>query len=200
MKKAVLLARNLDVVESNEAFAAQACAVTKLLDLDPTKVNPNGSGVSLGHRVGATGVIITTKAIYELHRTGGRHALVTMCIGGGQGIAAIFERTSTARAPIEHGSSTTRVRHHYRTADGSPAEKASQGRYRWRGCPLGCCEKPMSASLLEMRDHLREAHWAKHLTAEQLVRVESETEVTFGRGGKLNQDALRPLSVVSRPR
>ncbi|WP_280151926.1 acetyl-CoA C-acyltransferase family protein [Piscinibacter sp. XHJ-5] len=93
LKKAGLSVRDLDVVESNEAFAAQACAVTKLLDLDPAKVNPNGSGVSLGHPVGATGVIITTKAIHELHRTGGRHALVTMCIGGGQGIAAIFERT-----------------------------------------------------------------------------------------------------------
>ena len=93
LKKAGLSVRALDVVESNEAFAAQACAVTKLLDLDPAKVNPNGSGVSLGHPVGATGVIITTKAIHELHRTGGRHALVTMCIGGGQGIAAIFERT-----------------------------------------------------------------------------------------------------------
>jgi acetyl-CoA C-acetyltransferase len=93
LKKAGLSVRDLDVVESNEAFAAQACAVTRLLDLDPAKVNPNGSGVSLGHPVGATGAIITTKAIHELHRTGGRHALVTMCIGGGQGIAAIFERT-----------------------------------------------------------------------------------------------------------
>jgi acetyl-CoA C-acetyltransferase len=92
LKRAGLSVRDLDVVESNEAFAAQACAVTKLLDLDPAKVNPNGSGVSLGHPVGATGAIITTKAIHELHRTGGRHALVTMCIGGGQGIAAIFER------------------------------------------------------------------------------------------------------------
>jgi acetyl-CoA C-acetyltransferase len=92
LKKAGLSVRDLDVVESNEAFAAQACAVTKLLDLDPAKVNPNGSGVSIGHPVAATGAIITTKAIYELHRTGGRHALVTMCIGGGQGIAAIFER------------------------------------------------------------------------------------------------------------
>jgi acetyl-CoA C-acetyltransferase len=92
LKKAGLSAADLDVIESNEAFAAQACAVTKLLELDPAKVNPNGSGVSLGHPVGATGAIITTKAIHELQRTGGRHALVTMCIGGGQGIAAIFER------------------------------------------------------------------------------------------------------------
>ena len=83
---------DLDVIESNEAFAAQACAVVRELDLDPAKVNPNGSGISLGHPVGATGAIITTKAIYELHRTGGRYALVTMCIGGGQGIAAVFER------------------------------------------------------------------------------------------------------------
>ena len=83
----------LDVIESNEAFAAQACAVSKALNFDPAKVNPNGSGISLGHPVGATGAILTTKAIYELHRTGGRYALVTMCIGGGQGIAAVFERT-----------------------------------------------------------------------------------------------------------
>jgi acetyl-CoA C-acetyltransferase len=83
---------DFDVVESNEAFAAQACAVMQELDFDPEKVNPNGSGISLGHPVGATGAIITTKAIAELHRTGGRYALVTMCIGGGQGIAAVFER------------------------------------------------------------------------------------------------------------
>jgi acetyl-CoA C-acetyltransferase len=83
---------DLDVVESNEAFAAQACAVVKELGLDPAKTNPNGSGISLGHPIGATGAIITTKAIYELHRTGGKRALVTMCIGGGQGIAALFER------------------------------------------------------------------------------------------------------------
>ena len=82
----------MDVIEANEAFAAQACAVAKELRLDPAKVNPNGSGISLGHPVGATGAIITTKAIYELQRIGGRYALVTMCIGGGQGIAAVFER------------------------------------------------------------------------------------------------------------
>ncbi len=84
--------QDMDVIEANEAFAAQACAVIQELGLDPVKVNPNGSGISLGHPVGATGAIITTKAVYELHRTGGRYALVTMCIGGGQGIAAIFER------------------------------------------------------------------------------------------------------------
>ena len=83
---------DLDVIESNEAFAAQACAVIQELGFDPAKVNPNGSGISLGHPIGATGAVITTKAIAELHRTGGRYALVTMCIGGGQGIAAIFER------------------------------------------------------------------------------------------------------------
>ena len=82
----------IDVIEANEAFAAQACAVTKGLGADPAKVNPNGSGISLGHPIGATGAVITVKAIHELHRTGGRYALVTMCIGGGQGIAAIFER------------------------------------------------------------------------------------------------------------
>lgn len=93
LKRAGLKVSDLDVIESNEAFAAQACAVARELDFDPAKVNPNGSGISLGHPVGATGAIITTKAIHELHRIQGRYALVTMCIGGGQGIAAIFERT-----------------------------------------------------------------------------------------------------------
>lgn len=93
LKRSGLQVRDLDVIESNEAFAAQACAVARELDFDPAKVNPNGSGISLGHPVGATGAIIATKAIHELHRIGGRYALTTMCIGGGQGIAAIFERT-----------------------------------------------------------------------------------------------------------
>lgn len=84
--------QDIDAIESNEAFAAQACAVAQQLDFDPAKVNPNGSGISLGHPVGATGAIITIKAIQERHRTGGRYALVTMCIGGGQGIAAVIER------------------------------------------------------------------------------------------------------------
>ncbi|UVJ46100.1 acetyl-CoA C-acyltransferase family protein [Pseudomonas sp. LS1212] len=92
LQKAGLTVSDLDVIESNEAFAAQACAVAHELDFDPAKVNPNGSGISLGHPVGATGVIIATKAIYELHRTQGRYALATMCIGGGQGIALLFER------------------------------------------------------------------------------------------------------------
>ena len=92
MQRTGLTVQDMDVIEANEAFAAQACAVIQELGLDPAKVNPNGSGISLGHPVGATGAIITTKAIAELHRTGGRYALVTMCIGGGQGIAAIFER------------------------------------------------------------------------------------------------------------
>ncbi|MFN9572046.1 MAG: beta-ketothiolase BktB [Betaproteobacteria bacterium] len=92
LEKAGLGVQQMDVIESNEAFAAQACAVTKELGADPAKVNPNGSGISLGHPVGATGAIITVKALYEMQRTGGRHALVTMCIGGGQGIAAVFER------------------------------------------------------------------------------------------------------------
>ncbi|HEU0200389.1 MAG TPA: acetyl-CoA C-acyltransferase family protein [Burkholderiaceae bacterium] len=92
MERSGLRVQDLDVIESNEAFAAQACAVTRELGLDPRKVNPNGSGISLGHPVGATGAIITVKAISELHRIGGRYALVTMCIGGGQGIAALFER------------------------------------------------------------------------------------------------------------
>ena len=92
LKKAGLTVNDLDVVEANEAFAAQACAVSRDLGLDPAKVNPNGSGISLGHPIGATGALITVKALHELRRVQGRYALVTMCIGGGQGIAAIFER------------------------------------------------------------------------------------------------------------
>lgn len=92
LERAGITAEQLDVIESNEAFAAQACAVIKELGLDPAKVNPNGSGISLGHPIGATGAIITTKALHELERVQGRYALVTMCIGGGQGIAAVFER------------------------------------------------------------------------------------------------------------
>jgi len=91
-EKAGLKPADMDVIESNEAFAAQAMAVTKDLDLDPAKVNPNGGAVALGHPIGATGCILTVKALYELERTQKRYALVTMCIGGGQGIAAIFER------------------------------------------------------------------------------------------------------------
>lgn len=83
---------SFDVVESNEAFAAQAIAVTRALDLDPAKVNPNGGAVALGHPVGATGAIVTVKALHELERTGGKTALITMCIGGGQGIALAIER------------------------------------------------------------------------------------------------------------
>jgi acetyl-CoA C-acetyltransferase len=92
LEKAGLDISQIDVIEANEAFAAQACAVSKELGFDPAKVNPNGSGISLGHPIGATGAIITVKALHELERVGGRYALVTMCIGGGQGIAAIFER------------------------------------------------------------------------------------------------------------
>ena len=81
----------MDVIEANEAFAAQVLAVRRELDLPPEKTNPNGSGISLGHPLGATGAIVTVKALHELQRIGGKYALVTMCIGGGQGIAAIFE-------------------------------------------------------------------------------------------------------------
>jgi acetyl-CoA C-acetyltransferase len=91
-EKAGLKPADMDVVESNEAFAVQAMAVTKDLGLDPARVNPNGGAVALGHPVGATGAILAVKALYELERTQKRYALVTMCIGGGQGIAAIFER------------------------------------------------------------------------------------------------------------
>ena len=92
LKRAGLTIADLDVIEANVAFAAQACAVSQELELDPARVNPNGSGIALGHPVGATGAIIATKLIHELHRTGGRYGLATMCIGGGQGIAVIFER------------------------------------------------------------------------------------------------------------
>ena len=88
----IYLKGDFDVIESNEAFAAQALAVNKGLGLDPAKVNPNGGAIALGHPVGATGAIITVKALHELERTGGRKALITMCIGGGQGIALAIER------------------------------------------------------------------------------------------------------------
>ncbi|NVK58495.1 MAG: acetyl-CoA C-acyltransferase, partial [Rhodobacteraceae bacterium] len=87
-----LSAPDFDVIESNEAFAAQALAVNAELGLDPVKVNPNGGAIALGHPVGATGAILTVKALYELERIGGRKALITMCIGGGQGIALAIER------------------------------------------------------------------------------------------------------------
>jgi len=92
LKQAGLGLKDVDVFEVNEAFAAQALAVARCLELPPERTNPNGSGVALGHPIGATGCILTVKALYELARIGGRYALVTMCIGGGQGIAAIFER------------------------------------------------------------------------------------------------------------
>jgi acetyl-CoA C-acetyltransferase len=92
LKKAGLTLDQMDVIESNEAFAAQALAVSKVLGLDPAKTNPNGGAIALGHPVGCSGAFIATKALYELERIGGKYALVTMCIGGGQGIAVIFER------------------------------------------------------------------------------------------------------------
>jgi acetyl-CoA C-acetyltransferase len=92
LKRAGLKVEDMDVIESNEAFAVQALAVSCDLKFDPKKTNPNGGAVGLGHPIGATGAVLTVKALYELQRTGGRYALVTMCIGGGQGIAAVFER------------------------------------------------------------------------------------------------------------
>ena len=92
LDRAGLKIGDIDVIEANEAFAVQAMAVACDLNFDPTKTNPNGGAVGLGHPIGATGALLTVKAIYELHRSGGRYALVTMCIGGGQGIAAVFER------------------------------------------------------------------------------------------------------------
>ena len=92
LKKAGLKMEQMDVIESNEAFAAQAIAVARGLEFDMKKVNPNGGAIALGHPIGCSGAFLATKAVYELHRTGGRYALVTMCIGGGQGIATVFER------------------------------------------------------------------------------------------------------------
>ncbi|MFZ9122320.1 MAG: acetyl-CoA C-acyltransferase, partial [Burkholderiaceae bacterium] len=92
LERAGLKLDQIDVIESNEAFAAQALSVTKVLGFDPAKVNVNGGAIALGHPVGATGAIIATKCIHELHRTGKRYGLATMCIGGGQGIAVVFER------------------------------------------------------------------------------------------------------------
>ena len=92
LQRAGLTLSQIDVIEANEAFAAQACGVAKELGFDPAKTNPNGSGISLGHPIGATGAILTIKTMYELHRTGGRYGLITMCIGGGQGIAMVIER------------------------------------------------------------------------------------------------------------
>ncbi len=92
LKKAGLTLEQMDVIESNEAFAAQALGVARELGMNEKKVNPNGGAIALGHPIGATGCLLTVKALYELQRTGGRYALVTMCIGGGQGIAGVFER------------------------------------------------------------------------------------------------------------
>lgn len=92
LQRAGLTLDQIDVIESNEAFAAQACGVAKELGFDPAKTNVNGSGISLGHPIGATGAILTIKTMYELHRTGGRYGLITMCIGGGQGIAMVIEK------------------------------------------------------------------------------------------------------------
>jgi acetyl-CoA C-acetyltransferase len=91
-RKSGLKPSDMDVIESNEAFAVQAMAVSRDLEFDPAKVNPNGGAVALGHPIGATGTLIMVKALHELARQQKRYALVTMCIGGGQGIAAIFER------------------------------------------------------------------------------------------------------------
>jgi acetyl-CoA C-acetyltransferase len=92
LERAEMKLDDIDLFEVNEAFAAQALAVIRELGLPPDRTNPNGSGVSLGHPIAATGTILAVKALYELRRTGGRYALITMCIGGGQGIAAIFEQ------------------------------------------------------------------------------------------------------------
>jgi acetyl-CoA C-acetyltransferase len=92
LQRAGLTLDQMDIIEANEAFAAQACGVAKELGFDMAKTNVNGSGISLGHPIGATGAILTIKAMYELHRIGGKYALITMCIGGGQGIAMVIEK------------------------------------------------------------------------------------------------------------
>jgi acetyl-CoA C-acetyltransferase len=92
LKKAGMTLDDMDVIEANEAFAAQAIAVARGLELDMTKTNPNGGAIALGHPIGCSGAFIATKLIYELQRTEGRYGLATMCIGGGQGIAVVFER------------------------------------------------------------------------------------------------------------
>ena len=92
LERAGVTLEDMDVVESNEAFAAQACAVARALGFDPARTNPNGSGISLGHPVGATGAMLMVKLLYELERIDGRYGLATMCIGGGQGIAMVVER------------------------------------------------------------------------------------------------------------
>src|SRR5581483_8747790 len=92
LKKSGLTLADMDIIEVNEAFAAQALAVIQELDLPRDKTNPNGGAVALGHPIGASGCAITVKGLYELHRIQGRYALISLCIGGGQGIAAIFER------------------------------------------------------------------------------------------------------------
>ncbi len=91
MERTGLTVQDMDTIELNEAFASQAIEVIRELDLPMERTNPNGSGISMGHPVGATGCILVVKALYELRRIGGKYALVTLCIGGGQGIAAIFE-------------------------------------------------------------------------------------------------------------
>jgi acetyl-CoA C-acetyltransferase len=92
LAKEGLSVEDVDLFELNEAFAAVGIASTKALGVDPAKINPNGGAIALGHPIGATGCLLTVKAMYELQRTGGRYGLITMCIGGGQGIAAIYER------------------------------------------------------------------------------------------------------------
>jgi acetyl-CoA C-acetyltransferase len=94
LKQTGISLQQIDVIESNEAFASQAMAVSQSLGFDPAKVNPNGGAIALGHPVGATGVILVIKALAELQRTKGRYGLITMCIGGGQGIAMLVERLS----------------------------------------------------------------------------------------------------------
>ena len=124
LDRAGLKIDELDVIELNEAFAAQALAVMRDLGLPPEKTNPVGSGISLGHPIGATGCLLTVKALYELQRIGGRYALVTMCIGGGQGIAAVFERESDGDSTAVSASARSES---LASTEGVAADETSQG-------------------------------------------------------------------------
>jgi acetyl-CoA C-acetyltransferase len=126
----------IDVFEVNEAFAAQALAVARELGLPPERTNPNGSGISLGHPIGATGAILAVKSLYELERTGGRYALATMCIGGGQGIAAIFERVLSRGQVGEAAAACTFMKEPW-DAPASHDHPPTIAAMRQNGCPAG---------------------------------------------------------------
>src|SRR5690606_20265172 len=143
LERAGLSVADLDVIESNEAFAAQVCAVSRELGLPPERVNPNGGAIALGHPVAATGAIITVKLIYELRRTGGRFGLCTMCIGGGQGIAMVVEAVN-CRPPTPHG-----------VAAPSPQTAAASPRARRASAQVWSGHDRRAANLGEVVEHER---------------------------------------------